>query len=200
MTTSLEYKDEIGKRLLQRQNEVGRQILVQKKNESQNPLTVDIFKRDGHAMLVGSGSYYTGFSVPGKALQALVISKLPFPVRSEPLFTIKIDEINSSKSTDKETKINDLKYFLMFTKLEQGIGRLIRSTTDYGTLVVTDPRVISDNRVRKWFEERDISLHNDYSEMKNFYDNWEAHNVVINAEEYVRSELFEDRVRKNNKR
>ncbi|WP_273716587.1 ATP-dependent DNA helicase [Leuconostoc mesenteroides] len=195
LTTSLEYKDKIGKRLVDNKLENDRPILIQKKNESQNPITVAKFKQEGNAILVGSGSYYTGFSVPGSSLQALVISKLPFPIKSDPLFTIKIDEIISSHSENRENQIADLKYFLMFTKLEQGIGRLIRTTKDYGTLVVDDPRVISDEKVAKWFEERDINLHNDYIGMDKFYHDWQDEKITINAEEYVRSEIFENRIK-----
>ncbi|WP_273711850.1 ATP-dependent DNA helicase [Leuconostoc mesenteroides] len=195
LTTSLEYKDKIGKRLLDSKLKNDREILIQKKDESQNPITVAKFKQEGNAILVGSGSYYTGFSVPGRSLQALVISKLPFPIKSDPLFTIKMDEIISLHSENRENQIAELKYFLMFSKLEQGIGRLIRTTKDYGTLVVEDPRVISDEKVAKWFEERDINLHNDYVGMNKFYQDWQNDKITVNAEEYVRSEIFENRIK-----
>ncbi|CAM3163681.1 DinG family ATP-dependent helicase YoaA [Leuconostoc inhae] len=191
LTTSLELKDNIGKRLRNVSDKIGRTVLVQKKGESQNPITVDKFKKDKKSILVGSGSYYTGFSVPGTALQGLVITKLPFPVISNPLYTIKMDELNAEDSEGNAKQIEELKYFMMFIKLEQGIGRLIRTTEDYGTLVITDPRISTDPRIVDWFQGHNILLHTNYDEMKTFYMNW-LNGVDIEGEEYVREELFKD--------
>lgn len=192
LTTSLEYKDKIGQRLVNKRDGINRKILIQKKGESQNPNTVSAFKTDGRAILVGSGSYYTGFSVPGNALQCVVLTRLPFPVQSDPLFTIKRDEIELSDQTKKTEAISNIRYFMMFIKLEQGIGRLIRDVKDYGVLYVTDPRAFTDTRISQWFKERDIKLNSNLDGVSDFLLSWRNDNVSTDENCYIRDDLILD--------
>lgn len=88
-------------------------------------------------ILVASASFWEGFDVPGEALQLVVIDKLPFPPPNDPLV-----EARSSRF-EREGRSAFAAYSLpeAAVALKQGAGRLIRSETDHGILVVCDPRL-----------------------------------------------------------
>lgn len=97
------------------------------------------FRESGHAVLLGTNSFWEGVDVPGPALRALVIARLPFRVPSEPVTAAQCEAI-VARGGDP---------FAMFMlpqaslRLNQGFGRLIRSATDRGVVVLADPRVVS---------------------------------------------------------
>jgi len=86
---------------------------------------------------VGSASFWEGIDVPGDALQCVIIDKLPFPPPHDQLVQARSKELES-RGRDPFTD-----YFLSEAaiSLKQGAGRLIRSETDLGLLVITDPRL-----------------------------------------------------------
>jgi len=89
------------------------------------------------SVLVGSASFWEGIDVPGDALQCVIIDKLPFPPPHDPLV--------QARSKDLEARgrdpFNDYYLSEAAIALKQGAGRLIRSETDLGLLVITDPRL-----------------------------------------------------------
>jgi ATP-dependent DNA helicase DinG len=89
------------------------------------------------SVLIGSASFWEGIDVPGDALQCVIIDKLPFPPPHDPLVQARSKDLES-RGRDP---FND--YFLSEAaiSLKQGAGRLIRSETDLGLLVITDPRL-----------------------------------------------------------
>lgn len=91
------------------------------------------FKLDCRSVLLGVTSFWTGIDVPGEALTGLVIDRLPFGRPDDPV-TLRLAE------TDKNVFANYMvpKSILM---LRQGVGRLIRSVYDIGTVVILDKRV-----------------------------------------------------------
>ncbi len=93
---------------------------------------------DGHgAVLVGSQSFWEGIDMPGDALQCVLIDKLPFPPPNDPLVEARVKQIRAAGGNPFED------YFLAeaAVSLKQGAGRLIRTETDRGLLVLCDPRV-----------------------------------------------------------
>ena len=90
-------------------------------------------------ILVASASFWEGFDVPGEALQLVVIDKLPFPPPNDPLVEAR------SARFEREGRSAFAAYSLpeAAVALKQGAGRLIRSETDHGILVVCDPRLAS---------------------------------------------------------
>lgn len=93
---------------------------------------------DGHdAVLLGSQSFWEGIDVPGDALQCVLIDKLPFPPPNDPLVQARVRQIREQGREPFEA------YFLAeaAVSLKQGGGRLIRTETDRGLLVVCDPRM-----------------------------------------------------------
>ena len=89
------------------------------------------------AVLVGSQSFWEGIDVPGDALQCVLIDKLPFPPPNDPLVEARV------KRLEAEGRNAFADYFVAeaAVSLKQGAGRLIRSETDRGLLVVCDPRM-----------------------------------------------------------
>ena len=89
------------------------------------------------SVLIGSASFWEGIDVPGAALQCVIIDKLPFPPPHDPLV--------QARSKDLEARgrdpFNDYYLSEAAISLKQGAGRLIRSETDLGLLVITDPRL-----------------------------------------------------------
>ncbi len=90
-------------------------------------------------VLVASASFWEGFDVPGDALQLVVIDKLPFPPPNDPLVEARSQRLESlGKSSFSDYSLPEAA-----VALKQGAGRLIRSETDQGLLVVCDPRLTS---------------------------------------------------------
>ena len=89
-------------------------------------------------MLVGSQSFWEGIDVPGDALQCVLIDKLPFPPPNDPLVR---GARQAARSARAATPFNEYFVAEAAVSLKQGAGRLIRSETDRGLLVVCDPRM-----------------------------------------------------------
>jgi ATP-dependent DNA helicase DinG len=97
------------------------------------------FRNSGDAILLGTSSYWEGVDVPGSALRALVIARLPFRVPSEPVTAAQCEAI-TARGGDAFGE-----YMLPHAslRLKQGFGRLIRTGSDRGAIVIADPRVIT---------------------------------------------------------
>ncbi len=96
------------------------------------------FRALGNAVLLGSASFWEGVDVPGDALSLVVIDKLPFAPPDDPLLAARLARL-------RETGGNpfvDWQLPQAAIALKQGAGRLIRSETDRGVLVICDPRLI----------------------------------------------------------
>ncbi len=90
------------------------------------------------SVLVGSQTFWEGIDVPGQALQCVLIDKLPFPPPNDPLIEARVKRLESQgRSPFNECFVADAA-----VSLKQGAGRLIRSETDRGLLVVCDPRMV----------------------------------------------------------
>lgn len=97
------------------------------------------FKKKGSSVIFGASSFWTGVDVPGDALANVVITKLPFAVPSHPLIQARCERIQE----DGGNPFRDYSIPDAVLKFRQGVGRLIRSRTDHGIIVVLDPRVVS---------------------------------------------------------
>jgi ATP-dependent DNA helicase DinG len=97
------------------------------------------FRDAGRAVLLGTASFWEGVDVPGDALRALLIAKLPFRVPTEPVTAAQCEAI-AARGGDPF-----MDYMLPHAalRLKQGFGRLIRSGTDRGVVVIADPRIVT---------------------------------------------------------
>ncbi len=97
------------------------------------------FREAGNAILLGTDSFWEGVDVPGRALRVLLLCKLPFKVPSEPLTAARLERLA------EQGEDGFMRYLLPHAalKLKQGFGRLIRSRSDVGVVVLLDRRVLS---------------------------------------------------------
>jgi ATP-dependent DNA helicase DinG len=95
------------------------------------------FRRGRRAVLLATASFWQGVDVPGEALSLVVIDRLPFEVPSDPVVEARAARLRQQGENPF------LRYQLpqAVIGLKQGAGRLIRTTTDRGVLVLLDPRV-----------------------------------------------------------
>jgi len=137
LTTTLRVLPVIAQALTDAANEAGEplQVLVQGTHPKRTLL--QRFLDTPRSVLVGSQSFWEGIDVPGEALQCVIIDKLPFPPPNDPLVQAR------SKELEQRGRDPFYDYFLSEAaiSLKQGAGRLIRSETDLGLLVITDPRL-----------------------------------------------------------
>ncbi|MCC6243785.1 MAG: helicase [Gemmatimonadaceae bacterium] len=97
------------------------------------------FRDSGRAVLLGTATFWEGVDVPGDALRGLLIAKLPFRVPSEPMVAAQCEAIEARGGNAFG------EYMLPHAslRLKQGFGRLIRTATDRGVVVLADPRVLT---------------------------------------------------------
>ena len=97
------------------------------------------FREAGSAILLGTDSFWEGVDVPGRALRALVLAKLPFKVPTEPLTAARLERLEARG-------VDGFTHYLVplaALKLKQGFGRLIRTRTDVGAVVLLDRRAVT---------------------------------------------------------
>ena len=112
-------------------------LLVQ--GEGQRDHLLRRFRDAGSAILMGTDSFWEGVDVPGKPLRVLVIAKLPFKAPTEPLTAARL-ELLQEQGEDGFMRYQVPQAAL---KLKQGFGRLIRSRSDLGVVVIMDHRIAS---------------------------------------------------------
>jgi ATP-dependent DNA helicase DinG len=113
-------------------------LLLQDGTKSRRSL-LEEFKTDVGSVLFGLDSFWMGVDVPGEALEHVIITRLPFSVPDHPLIQSRMELI------DRQGGNAFMDYTLpeAVLKFRQGVGRLIRSTSDVGMVTVLDSRIIS---------------------------------------------------------
>jgi ATP-dependent DNA helicase DinG len=110
-----------------RQGEINRHMLLNR------------FRQERNAVLFGTDSFWEGVDVQGRALELVVITRLPFRVPTEPILAARAEAITAEGGDP----------FMEYTvpqaviKFKQGFGRLIRSRDDRGAVLIFDSRVLS---------------------------------------------------------
>ncbi|HVB97502.1 MAG TPA: helicase C-terminal domain-containing protein [Chloroflexota bacterium] len=96
---------------------------------------LNTFKSNQKTVLLGASSFWEGIDVVGDALSVLVIARLPFSVPSDPVF--------AARSELFDDPFGQYSLPQTILRFRQGFGRLIRSSTDRGVIVILDRRVQS---------------------------------------------------------
>ena len=106
------------------------------------------FRDSGNGVLLGAASFREGVDVAGEALSVVVIDKLPFAAPDDPVFEARLDAIRR----DGGNPFRDEQLPQAVIALKQGVGRLIRTETDRGVLVLCDPRLIGKSYGRTFLD------------------------------------------------
>jgi ATP-dependent DNA helicase DinG len=96
-------------------------------------------------VLLGSQSFWEGVDVVGDALSVVVIDKLPFAPPDDPLLAARLERL----AADGGRPFVDYQLPQAVISLKQGAGRLIRSESDRGVLMICDPRLVDKPYGRK---------------------------------------------------
>jgi len=124
-----EIRDELG--------ELG--ILCLKQGSLPRTRLLDKFRKEDKSVLFATDSFWEGVDVPGEALRLVIITRLPFRVPTEPIIEARVEHMES-------LGINSFLEYTVPTavlKFKQGFGRLIRTKTDRGAVLVLDKRIVS---------------------------------------------------------
>lgn len=114
-------------------------LLVQGTESKQKLL--ENFKASNHSVLLGTDSFWEGVDVQGEALRCVIITKLPFRSPGDPLYQATANCLKN----DKKDPFFEKALPEACIQFKQGLGRLIRSKNDFGSVICTDMRVINKN-------------------------------------------------------
>ncbi len=122
-------------------------LLVQGGELSRNRM-LEEFRNDVNSVLFGTDSFWTGVDVPGESLSNVILTRLPFASPGHPLIAARLEKITASgKSSFAHYSLPEA-----VLKFRQGVGRLIRSRSDTGYIVILDPRIISKGYGRTFLD------------------------------------------------
>ena len=115
-------------------NEVGLELVIQGRDGSPARI-VDALRRDPRTVVFGVSSLWTGVDLPGDALSLLIVTKLPFVPPTDPVLKARAEQY--------ENEFEEFSLPAAILQFRQGFGRLLRSATDRGAVVVLDRRITS---------------------------------------------------------
>ncbi|MCA9771977.1 MAG: hypothetical protein KC466_06185 [Myxococcales bacterium] len=111
-------------------------------------LLLDRFRVDDTSVLFGADSFWEGVDVQGEALRLVILTRLPFRVPSEPVLEARAEAIAARGGS----AFGEYALPQAILKLKQGFGRLIRSRTDTGIVVVLDKRLVTMRYGRQFLD------------------------------------------------
>lgn len=123
-------------------------IALLKQGDEDRFRLLEKFKDDETSVLFATDSFWEGVDVPGSSLSQVVIAKLPFRVPDDPIFAARSEAVEQrGGSSFMELSVPEA-----VIKFRQGVGRLMRRSTDRGAVVVLDRRLVEKRYGRVFLE------------------------------------------------
>lgn len=135
--------------------------------QSPRSILLEKFRHTPGAVLFATMSFWQGVDVPGPALSAVIVDRLPFDPPDEPLVAAKIARLRNNGGDP----FFEFQVPTAVLQLKQGLGRLVRSQTDRGLLAVLDVRLIQKGYGRLFVRSLpDSPLTHDLNDVREFFD------------------------------
>ncbi|MGA3239504.1 MAG: helicase C-terminal domain-containing protein [Bryobacteraceae bacterium] len=128
---------------------------------------LDRFRSTPNCVLFATASFWQGVDVPGEQLSCVIIDKLPFAAPNDPVVNARIESIRKAGGNP----FYDYQIPQAAIALKQGFGRLIRSKSDRGVLVLLDNRITKQRYGQVFFDSLpDYGFTTRLTDVEKFFD------------------------------
>jgi ATP-dependent DNA helicase DinG len=113
-------------------------LLVMRQGEEERHRLLNRFREETDSILFATDSFWEGIDAPGRSLEVVVLTRLPFRVPTDPIMEARTEAIQQQGGKAFwELALPDA-----IIRLRQGFGRLMRRQDDYGAVLILDPRIV----------------------------------------------------------